>query len=115
LYAEVVDQGQHLIELQGTVFLRSEHLLEDVVLHVHVPTDEEDDVLDQAYAQHGQVRFAEYVQVLVRPVQQELVYEDVQLHSQRPRGFLAVGLQHPETACVYDPHTILQIQVFGFV
>jgi hypothetical protein len=69
------------------VILDDAYLLEDLVFHVHIATHEEDDVLDQAYAQDGQVAFAENVQVLVRAVQQELVYEDVQLHSQRPWVF----------------------------
>ena len=109
MYAEVVDETCDLIELQGMSVVDTKQFLEYVILHVHVPSNEEDDVLDQAHAQNGEVVLEEHVQVLVRRVDEELVREDVQLHAHGPRWLLAVALQHAETAGVHDPQASLQL------
>jgi hypothetical protein len=43
-------------------------------------------------------------------MQQELVYEDVELHTHRPGRFFAVALQHAETACVQDSQAVLEVR-----
>jgi hypothetical protein len=82
---------------------------------LHVLHNEEDDVLDEADAQNGQVVLEEHVQVLVRRVDEELVREDVQLHAHGPRWLLAVALQHAEAAGVHDPQASLQLVELRFV
>jgi hypothetical protein len=77
--------------------------------------DEEDDVLDQAYPQDGEVVLEEDVQVLVRSVEQELVGEHVELHPHRPGRFLAVALEHAQATGIHDADAILQVLELCFV
>jgi hypothetical protein len=93
--------------LQVVLFVNAEYFFKDVVFHTHVLPNEEYHILDQADPQNGEVVFEEYVQVLVCPVHQELVYEDMQLHTHHPRRLLAVVLQHTQTTRVYDAETVL--------
>ncbi len=51
----------------------------------------------------------EGVQVLVRVVDEQLVREDVQLHSDAPRWLLTVLLQHAEAVCVQNTQAVLQV------
>ncbi len=55
LYAEVVDEVEHLVELQRAAVVHGEHVLEHVSLDVHVFAQLEDDVLDEAYVQEREV------------------------------------------------------------